>query len=473
MRILWFTDWQPPAVRRRLGLPDFPGPQAWVDALAACLRSQPGIELAIATPGQRPFAPFEEDGVLYLDVRGRRPARTRVGRILDCWRHRLTSPETLSAAASLVRELQPDVVHVHGTEGGFGLLAPHLAPTPFVVSLQGILQAYERRYFSGRSREDILRLVASAEFIKGRGLVHRYILLRRQAAREAVIMRGARHFIGRTRWDREIVRRMNPGAQYFHCDEMIRPEFHDAAWAPPQGGGMTVYSTSSAMLGKGTECLLAAFALLRERGRRDVGLRIAGVEPGSEVDLVYRRAARRLGLEGQVQWLGRLDAAGIAGELQAAHVFAYPSHIDNSPNAVVEAMLVGAPIVATRVGGIPTLVRDGEEGLLVQRGDAAALAAAIERVLDDPGLAARLGAAAAATAHRRNDPAAIVERTTAIYAAVAGRSATASGDHESAAESTPDERGVHTRPVSADILEGKQTGETTTTASCRHSERMG
>ena len=84
-------------------------------------------------------------------------------------------------------------------------------------------------------------------------------------------------------------------------------------------------------------------------------------------------------------------------------------------------MLVGVPFVASRVGGIPTLLADGEQGLLVAAGDAPALAAAVGRLLADRALAARLGAAARAVALTRHDPARISARTMEIYEDVAGR----------------------------------------------------
>ena len=146
-----------------------------MDSLAAQLRDRPGVELTIAAPGAAPPGIFEEGGVRYavlpLPVQG-----SRLVRIAENWRHRLTPRETLRAAASLVGRLRPDVVHVHGTEGGLGLLAGMLPDAPLVISLQGILQAYRRAYFSGRTASEVARLVASAEFVKGRGVVHRYLL---------------------------------------------------------------------------------------------------------------------------------------------------------------------------------------------------------------------------------------------------------------------------------------------------------
>lgn len=420
MRILWFTEWRPPAVRARLGLPEEPGPQAWVDSLAARLVRRSSVELTIAAPSTVAFQPFAEDGVRFVGLPWPVPA-SRVGRIADNWRHRLMPAGTLHAAVAAVARTKPDIVHVHGTEGGLGLIAGMLPATPCVISLQGILQAYARLYFAGRSPREVARLVASREFAKGRGVVHRYLLLRREAVREAEIVRGAAFVIGRTDWDRAGLEAVNPRAVYFHCDEIMRPEFAAAHWAPEGHDGATVYTTSSALMGKGTECLFEAAAIVRSRGARPPSVRVAGVHPGSELDGIYRREAARLGVADRIVWLGRLDAAAIARELAAADAFAYPSHVDNSPNSVAEAMLVGAPIVAANVGGISTLVKDGMEGLLFPQGDAHALMTGLMRLMGDKQQAARLGAAARETALARHDPDRIATRTLEVYREVIER----------------------------------------------------
>jgi glycosyltransferase involved in cell wall biosynthesis len=77
-------------------------------------------------------------------------------------------------------------------------------------------------------------------------------------------------------------------------------------------------------------------------------------------------------------------------------VLALPTHFDNYPTVIVEAMATGRPIVSTRVGAIPTVVGAGERGLLVDAGDIPALTGALRAVLTDDALAARLGAAGAA-----------------------------------------------------------------------------
>lgn len=433
MHVLWFTDVQPQEVRLRLGLLPNPGPQAWVDRLAEELSLRTDLELEIASPGAARFEPFVAGGVTYRGVSAPAPG-SRVRRIADGWRHRLAAPETLAAADELIRALRPDVVHVHGTESAFGTVAVAAGGTPCVVSLQGLLQQYQRVYFAGRTPREVVRLLCSGEFVKGRGVLHGYARMRVMARRELQVMRRGRWFIGRTEWDRGALAAANPHAVYFHCDEIMRREFYAADWSRHEHHGAQLYSTSSAMLFKGTETLLEAAAVLRRRGVDDLRVRIAGVPAGSEVDGLYRRAARRLAVADAVEWLGRLEPARIAGELEAADVFVYPSHIDNSPNALVEAMLVGTPIAASYAGGIPSLLRDGEEGLLVPRGDAVALAAAVHGLLEHRDVAARCGAAARRRARERNDPGRVAGRTVKIYEEVIAAEAAARprtvGGHE-------------------------------------------
>jgi glycosyltransferase involved in cell wall biosynthesis len=105
-----------------------------------------------------------------------------------------------------------------------------------------------------------------------------------------------------------------------------------------------------------------------------------------------RTAARGLGIDGFVSWLGsQIDPAKL---LRAMDVFALPSHMEGSPNAVLEAMAMGLPIVATRIGGIVDLVEENATGLLIRPGDADELATALCALLSDAGLRVNLGLAA-------------------------------------------------------------------------------
>jgi len=125
------------------------------------------------------------------------------------------------------------------------------------------------------------------------------------------------------------------------------------------------------------------------------------VVAGDGPDLAAVRAnASELGLGERVRFLGQLGREAVLALFRAADASLLSSSWENFPHTVVESLSVGTPVVATAVGGVPEVVRDGDNGLLVPAGDAAALAAAIRRLLDEPLLLARLAARAAPSVER-------------------------------------------------------------------------
>jgi glycosyltransferase involved in cell wall biosynthesis len=122
-----------------------------------------------------------------------------------------------------------------------------------------------------------------------------------------------------------------------------------------------------------------------------VTLVIAGDGPDRRA---LERRMQQLGLGGRVRFLGSVSRSAVLRLFRASDASLLPSAWENFPHTVVEALAVGCPVIATSVGGVPEVVRDGENGLLVPPGDAQALAGAVRRFFSDPELAATLAAAA-------------------------------------------------------------------------------
>ncbi|MCC6848923.1 MAG: glycosyltransferase [Deltaproteobacteria bacterium] len=169
--------------------------------------------------------------------------------------------------------------------------------------------------------------------------------------------------------------------------------------------------------------VLAVVGALEERKGHDVLLDALARDPdpghvvliagdGTRAPALRARAAA-LGLADRVRFLGRVE--DVAPLLAAADALVMPSRREGLGVAALEAMAAGLPVVASRVGGLPEAVVDGETGLLVPPGDAAALAAALARLAADPALAGRLGAGGAARAAARFSMAAMAEGTLAVY----------------------------------------------------------
>ena len=140
---------------------------------------------------------------------------------------------------------------------------------------------------------------------------------------------------------------------------------------------------------------------------------------GGAGDLAAVQAqAARLGIGARVSVLGWISRDQVERELAQASVLALPSYNEGLPMAVLEAMAAGKAVVASAVGGLPQLITDGENGLLVAPRDSAALTAALARLLDDEALRARLGAAARRTIEAGYSSAAMEQRLEAVYAAL-------------------------------------------------------
>lgn len=146
-----------------------------------------------------------------------------------------------------------------------------------------------------------------------------------------------------------------------------------------------------------------AVEVLERVRRRHAEARLAmyGADKDGSLGLC-REAARRLGVEGAVEFRGAVPKERVGAALAEADVFLNTTDVDNAPVSVLEAMACGLCVVSTAVGGVPYLVEDGVEGLLTRPGDAAGMAEVVLRLMEDEGLCARLSAAARRRAERHS-----------------------------------------------------------------------
>lgn len=149
--------------------------------------------------------------------------------------------------------------------------------------------------------------------------------------------------------------------------------------------------------GKGHQDLIRAVGLLRSRGV-DARLMLLGEGPArAELEEVVKE----LGLQQSVTLRGAVSEEDVCSELERSHVFALGSHDEALGVATMEAMAMGLPVVVTRVGGVPELVRDGVDGVLVEAKNPESVAAGLARVLRDPAFAAEAGDSGRIRVHER------------------------------------------------------------------------
>lgn len=177
--------------------------------------------------------------------------------------------------------------------------------------------------------------------------------------------------------------------------------------------GRTVVLCSGRLVArKNVDLLLEAFARAAARVRLDEPPLLVLLGDGPERGALEARAARA-DLAGRVRFAGFRE--DVARWLFAADLFVLPSRLEGLPNALLEAMATGLPVLATDLGGCREAVASGESGLLVAPDDASSLEAALVRLLDDAALRARLGAAAARVIAERFTLDAVAPRYLELY----------------------------------------------------------
>ncbi len=299
----------------------------------------------------------------------------------------------------IIRRTRADLVHTHCSKAGaLGRLAAAVTGRPVVHTphghvFYGYFDPVRTRFFAGierglAARTDCLISLTADEtresLARGIGRPHQYCTI--PSGIDLQSFRGyARN--GRAVW-REHMGIPEQAALFVSTGRLVRV--------------------------KGFDVLLNAFAMSESRTN---GAHLAIAGDGEERDSLESLATAR-GLAGRVHLCG--DLADVRPLLAAADVFVLASRNEGMGRSLVEAMAMGLPVVATRVGGIPQLVPTAREGILVASGDAAAMAAAMDALASDPARRQSLGDAARAAIGDAYDTSAMAQGLATVYARVLG-----------------------------------------------------
>ncbi len=419
MKVLWTTNVLLPDAAAASEVPAEWG-GSWLVALARTLnRMAPEVVLGVATmhPMARPGR-YVVDGITHYVVRCKKGEYARVPS--DPLRHRFLE---------VFEDFKPDLVHIHGSELNYGWVVSDVAPdVPRLLSIQGLIGECQKVYWGDIPFRDLIRFRTLRDWLLLDGLIEQRWKWQRRARMERKILSRVPHIVGRTLWDKGHSREINPDSSYFHCAEIMRPEFYASAWDIRTAEPRTIFAASAVYPLKGFHVLLRAVRLLK-REYPDVKVRVAGSTFSYSTDKWPLR--RRLGIGGYQKYLldrireyglrdavlplGGLDAAEMAAELCTARVFVLPSFIENGSNSLAEAMLVGTPCVASYVGGIPSTLGDGVDDICFPRNDEAVLAERIRRLFEDSELCQSLSDNARHRARNTHDPERIVHEMLTIY----------------------------------------------------------
>lgn len=270
-------------------------------------------------------------------------------------------------------ETHPDVVHIHGTEFTHGLSYLDACGSQNVcVSIQGLVSVYYQYYYYGIKFSDILLSTTIKSILRG-GIISGRNDFKRRSKSEIEIIRRVNHIIGRTQWDKSWAWAINPNALYHYGGETLRNEFYDSAkWSYSRCIPHSIFISQASYPIKGLHMLLRALPLVL-RVFPDATVRVAGADLTqgkwckrlflSDYGLFIDKLIKKNNLKEVVTFTGPLNAIDMCNEYLHANVFVCPSSIENSPNSIGEAQLLGVPVIASYVGGVADMMKGSEEYL--------------------------------------------------------------------------------------------------------------
>lgn len=211
--------------------------------------------------------------------------------------------------------------------------------------------------------------------------------------------------MGRTEWDYQVSQLLSKNSLYFHVDEILRDPFYLNAgkWECPKTSEFKIVSTISNTIYKGLDLILKAAFLLKKQTDINFKWQVIGISNQDAIIRFFERKLKINSSEVGVEYLGILDGNDLCDVLLDSHIYVHPSYIDNSPNSLCEAQLLGMPVIGTFVGGIPSLINHKETGILVPANAPFELAYYLKNCYIEKDNMKRMGRTAYLTACQRHD----------------------------------------------------------------------
>ena len=377
MKVIWLINVPIPQVAKAAGLKEVPF-GGWLVQLADKMSDYEDVHLYIV------FKQTEKENSVIGEV----------GKIKYCgFYQNVFETDRFSDAQKkqfdeIIQEYNPDVVQIFGTEHLHSyemiqVCKEHKILDRVVVTIQGMISIYALHYYAdipwwvryGFSIRDLMR-----------GNVHAgKRQFEKKGVYEEAVIKEAKNVIGRTDWDEACARRLNPNVRYFHNNETLRKSFYEARWEYGKCRKHSIFCSQAGYPIKGLHYMLDAFSEIKKE-YEDATLYIAGEDFRKKSELkqtLYQkfllRKMKRAGLMEAVVFTGQLAEKDMRDAYLNTNVFVCPSSIENSPNSVGEAMLLGVPVVTADVGGVKNMLQH-EEGYIYQHDATYMLAYYVKKV---------------------------------------------------------------------------------------------
>ena len=329
-----------------------------------------------------------------------------------------------------VSDFNPDLIHIHGTEYEYGKIIQSLFPDKkTIVSIQGLVSVISDYYIANIKRSEVLKNITFKDIVKGSIYKEQKQFIKRGIC-EQEILKNSTAIVGRTNWDYACSYGIVGKDKYYKCNENLRDSFYHAKWNINNIEKNSIFISQACYPIKGFHIMLEAARVLKYRyGYKDLKIYVAGSNItdtttfGKKIKLsgygnYIKSLIKKYHLQENIIFTGLLNEKEMIDRLLLSNVFVQASSIENSPNSLGEAMLIGMPCVASNVGGTSDLLKDKEEGFLYPFGDYNLLAYYIHKIFYEDGVATLIGNKASKHANITHNRIINTERMIEIYSTI-------------------------------------------------------
>lgn len=385
MKVLWLSNGLLPEACKELNITP-PVLGGWMHSGAtALLDTNPTIKLAVAALySGNEFRCIDKYRIMYYLIPSKR-GNLKYNLLLEPYFKQIKN------------EFNPDVIHIHGSEYPHSLAWINACGNEnVVVSIQGLVSIYARYFLGGIPTKEIKKSITLRDIIRNDSLLSQQKKMYQRGEYEIKLLQSVKHIIGRTIWDRSNSWAINPKANYHFCNETLRTKFYEYNWEYEKCEKHTIFLSQAHYPIKGIQQLVKALPIVLKQ-YPDTIVHVSGFN-FMKTSFIRKngfasyltKLMKSLNVTDRFIFIGLLDEEQMVNQYLKSNVFVCPSSIENSPNSVGEAQLLGVPCIASYVGGSMDMIRNGETGFLYRFEETELLAMRICEIFNGKVLAEKL-----------------------------------------------------------------------------------
>lgn len=330
----------------------------------------------------------------------------------------------------ILKKVNPSITHIFGTEYAhtLSMVRAFNNPKKTVINIQGMVSVYAQHYYANIPYDVIYRF-GLFEVVKMKNIALQRKEFIQRGLNEITSIKNVNHVIGRTDWDKACTTQINESIQYHFCNETLRDEFYNNRWEYSKCEKYSIFISQANYPIKGFHMFLSALSILVKKYPQ-IKVYVAGDRRNKEdlfskikmssYDRYIQKMIKSNALENHIVYTGGLNAKEMCDMYLKTHVFVSPSSIENSPNSIGEAMILGVPVVSSDVGGIRSQLTHAEEGFLYPFDEPYMLAYYIEKIFKNDNIAKEISDNARRRANETYNKHININRLVEIYDKIIG-----------------------------------------------------